>query len=112
MLGVALRSGADLVGGCPYTDPEPGEHIRRIFDLAARFDARVDFHLDFDLEPSESHLPAVIAETVRRRYQGRVSVGHVTKLSATPPEELDALTVALSEAGVAVTALPATDLST
>jgi cytosine deaminase len=110
MLELALRSGADLVGGCPYTDPEPGEHIRRIFDLAARFDARVDFHLDFDLEPSESHLPAVIAETVRRRYQGRVSVGHVTKLSATPPEELDALTVALSEAGVAVTALPATDL--
>ena len=110
MLELALRSGADLVGGCPYTDPEPAEHIRRIFDLAARFDARVDFHLDFDLEPSESHLPTVIAETVRRRYQGRVSVGHVTKLSATPPEELDALTVGLSEAGVAVTALPATDL--
>ena len=110
MLESALRSGADLVGGCPYTDPEPAEHIRRIFDLAARFDARVDFHLDFDLEPSESHLPTVIAETVRRRYQGRVSVGHVTKLSATPPEELDALTVGLSEAGVAVTALPATDL--
>ena len=59
---------------------------------------------------AESHLPTVIAETVRRRYQGRVSVGHVTKLSATPPEELDALTVGLSEAGVAVTALPATDL--
>ena len=110
MLESALRSGADLVGGCPYTDPEPAEHIRRIFDLAARFDARVDFHLDFELEPSESHLPTVIAETVRRRYQGRVSVGHVTKLSATPPEELDALTVGLSEAGVAVTALPATDL--
>ena len=87
MLESALRSGADLVGGCPYTDPEPAEHIRRIFDLAARFDARVDFHLDFELEPSESHLPTVIAETVRRRYQGRVSVGHVTKLSATPPEE-------------------------
>jgi cytosine deaminase len=34
----------------------------------------------------------------------------VTKLSATPPEDLDALTVGLSEAGVAVTALPATDL--
>jgi cytosine/creatinine deaminase len=110
MLESALRSGADLVGGCPYTDPEPAEHIRRIFDLAARFDARVDFHLDFDLEPGESHLPTVIAETVRRGYHGRVSVGHVTKLSAAPPEELDALAVALSEAGVAVTALPATDL--
>jgi cytosine/creatinine deaminase len=111
MLESALKSGADLVGGCSYTDPEPAEHIRRIFDLAARFDAPVDFHLDFDLDPRVSHLPSVIAETMRRGYQGRVSVGHVTELSATPPEERDALALALSESGVAFTALPATDLN-
>ena len=66
--------------------------------------------MDFDLKPGGSHLPSVIAETVRRGYQGRVSVGHVTKLSATLPEERDALALALRDAGVAVTALPATDL--
>ncbi|TBA51349.1 amidohydrolase family protein [Rhizobium ruizarguesonis] len=110
MLEQALKAGADLVGGCPYTDPEPAEHIRRIFDLAVRHDVAVDFHLDFDLDPAGSNLPVVIAETVARRYQGRVSVGHVTKLSALPPEELEPIGRRLAEAGIALTVLPATDL--
>ncbi|MGZ2409086.1 amidohydrolase family protein [Rhizobium ruizarguesonis] len=110
MLEQALKAGADLVGGCPYTDPEPAEHIRRIFDLAVRHDVAVDFHLDFDLDPAGSNLPVVIAETLARRYQGRVSVGHVTKLSALPPEELEPIGRRLAEAGIALTVLPATDL--
>ncbi|MGO6723914.1 amidohydrolase [Rhizobium ruizarguesonis] len=110
MLEQALKAGADLVGGCPYTDPEPAEHIRRIFDLAVRHDVAVDFHLDFDLDPAGSNLPVVITETLARRYQGRVSVGHVTKLSALPPEELEPIGRRLAEAGIALTVLPATDL--
>ncbi|MGO7800561.1 amidohydrolase, partial [Rhizobium ruizarguesonis] len=85
MLEQALKAGADLVGGFPYTDPEPAEHILRIFYLAVRHDVAVDFHLDFDLDPSGSNLPVVIAETLACRYQGRVSVCRVTKLSALPP---------------------------
>ena len=40
----------------PLYGPEPPEHIRRIFDLGA-LHARVDFHLDFDLEPKELTCP-------------------------------------------------------
>ncbi|MDV4163572.1 amidohydrolase family protein [Rhizobium leguminosarum] len=110
MLEQALKAGADLVGGCPYTDPEPTEHIRRIFDIAMRHDVAVDFHLDFDLDPAGSNLPTIIVETVARRYQGRVSVGHVTKLSALPLEELESIGRRLAESGIALTVLPATDL--
>jgi cytosine deaminase len=110
MLEQALISGADLVGGCPYTDPDPSEHIRRIFDLAVRHGVAVDFHLDFDLDPANSNLPAVIAETIARGYQNRVSVGHVTKLSALPPAEMEIIGRRLAEAGIALTVLPATDL--
>ncbi len=110
MLETALKSGADLVGGCPYTDPQPAEHIRRIFDLGERFHVPVDFHLDFHLDPTKSDLPEVIAQTIARRYEGRVSVGHVTNLSVMTPEDLEALGKRLARAGVAVTALPATDL--
>ncbi|MGR9432413.1 amidohydrolase family protein [Rhizobium leguminosarum] len=110
MLEQALKAGADLVGGCPYTDPEPTEHIRRIFDIAMRHDVAVDFHLDFDLDPAGSDLPTIIVETVARRYQGRVSVGHVTKLSALPLEELEPIGRRLAESGIALTVLPATDL--
>jgi cytosine deaminase len=110
MLETALASGADLVGGCPYTDPQSAEHIRRIFDLGERFRVPVDFHLDFHLDPTKSDLPEVIAETMARGYEGRVSVGHVTNLSAMTPEKLEALGKRLAEAGIAVTALPSTDL--
>ncbi len=110
MLDHALANGADLVGGCPYTDRDPAMHIERIFALAEKHKVAVDFHLDFDLDPSQAWLPRVIAETIRRDWGGRVSVGHVTKLSAMPPDHVKSLGVQLVEAGVAVTVLPATDL--
>jgi cytosine deaminase len=110
MLAKALSDGADLVGGCPYTDPDPKTHIHRIFDLAERYGTPVDFHLDFDLDPDGSDLATVMEETTRRGYAGRVSVGHVTKLSARPPEEVEMIGLQLAEAGVAVTVLPSTDL--
>ncbi len=110
MLDRALAGGADLVGGCPYTDSDPTAHIRRIFDLAQRHDVAVDFHLDFDLDPAGALLPQVIAETERRGWSGRVSVGHVTKLSVLPPAEFVAVGRRLADAGIAVTVLPATDL--
>jgi cytosine/creatinine deaminase len=110
MIARALAEGAALVGGCPYTDPDPQAHISRIFDLADKYGTSVDFHLDFDLDPRASNLPFVIAETERRDYGGRVSVGHVTKLSALPPSDVDALGKRLADAGIAVTVLPATDL--
>lgn len=110
MLGEALAAGADLVGGCPYTDPDPETHIRLIFDLAERFDVDVDFHLDFDLNPAGSAIDAVLSETRRRDYGGRVSLGHVTKLSAMPFETVRTIANRLAEAGIAVTVLPATDM--
>lgn len=110
LLIAALEDGADLVGGCSYTDPEPLAHVRRIFDLGERFGVPVDFHVDFNLDPAHADLPAIIAETRRRGYAGRVVCGHVTKLAAWRPEEVDAIALELAEAGVGVVALPATDL--
>lgn len=110
LLEAALACGADLVGGCPYTDTDPAGHVARIFELARRHDVDVDFHLDFDLDPSWSHLPHVIAETERLGWGGRVSIGHVTKLAMQAPEEVAATARRLASAGIALTVLPATDL--
>ncbi|WP_174800921.1 amidohydrolase family protein [Martelella limonii] len=110
MLAEALAKGADQVGGCPYTDHDPAAHVRKIFDLAERFGVNVDFHVDFDLKPEGSNLGVIIAETKKRGYQGRVSVGHVTKLSALAPEACAAALTELAENGIALTVLPATDL--
>jgi cytosine/creatinine deaminase len=110
LLVAACEKGADLIGGCPYADTHPHQHIARIFAIARRFDLDIDFHLDFDLDPSWMHLDEVIRETAAHRYGGRVAVGHVTKLSAVPPQEQAAIARRLAEAGIALTVLPATDL--
>jgi cytosine deaminase len=110
MLDAALTDGADLVGGCPYMDPDPEGHIDRVFKLAVKHDVSVDFHLDFSLDPANTDLPAVIAATERHGWQGRVSIGHVTNLSAMAEADVLALADRLAKAGIALTVLPATDL--
>ena len=110
LLVQALRDGGEVIGGCPYMDSDPVAHLERIFDLAQEFDVDVDLHLDFDLDPSWWHLDEVCRQTERRNYHGRVAIGHATKLSALPPERMQAATAQLARAGVAVTVLPATDL--
>src|ERR1700681_3831015 len=110
LLIAALRDGGDLIGGCPYMDSDPVAQLEKLFDLAQAFDVDVDLHLDFDLDPSWWHLDEVLRQTERRNYQGRVAIGHASKLSALPPREFDAAAVRLARAAVAVTVLPATDL--
>jgi cytosine deaminase len=110
LLETALRDGADLLGGCPYMDSDPNAQIARLFDLAKRFDVDLDLHLDFDLDPSWRHFDEVCRQTERHGYHGRVAIGHATKLSAMPPDELARATRQLASSGVAVTVLPATDL--
>ncbi len=110
LLDAALSDGADLVGGCPYTDPAPDRHVDMIFALASKHDVAADFHLDFSLDPDSTDLPKVIETTLRHGWQGRVSIGHVTNLSAMPPAQVLAIADSLAEAGIAISVLPATDL--
>lgn len=110
LLVAALQDGADLLGGCPYTDTDPAAQIARLFALALRFDVDLDFHLDFDLDPSWMHLDEVCRQTSLHGWGGRVAIGHVTKLSMVPPDVLAAIGPRLADTGVALTVLPATDL--
>jgi cytosine deaminase len=110
LLVEACESGADLIGGCPYTDSDPHGQIARIFDLAKRYGIDVDFHLDFDLDSSWMHLDEVCRQTSKHAMGGRVAIGHVTKLSALDPVALEMVGKKLADAGVAVTVLPSTDL--
>jgi cytosine deaminase len=110
LLWQACENGADLIGGCPYTDTEPTRHIARIFEIARNFDFDIDFHLDFSLDPSKSDLEEVCRQTAAHRYGGRVAVGHVTNLSALTLDRFEQTAQRLANTGVAVTVLPSTDL--
>lgn len=110
LLCEALESGAKVLGGCPYMDSDPEGQIRRLFELARHYDCDLDLHLDFDLNPDGMTVPEVIRCTREYGWQHRVTIGHVTKLSALPPERFRETALALAGAGVQVTALPSTDL--
>ncbi|MCC9624455.1 amidohydrolase family protein [Thalassospira sp. MA62] len=110
LLRQALDDGADLLGGCPYMDTDPNGQILRLFEMARNYDVDLDFHLDFDLDRSWRHLDEVARQTIAFGWQGRVMVGHVTKLSVLPKAELDETIAMMADAGIGLTVLPATDL--
>ena len=106
----AIREGADLIGGVPYIDRDADGHVARIFELARAHDLDIDFHLDFDLDPSWMRLDEVCRRTDRIGWGGRVAIGHATKLSSLPREAFGAAARRLAASGVGVCVLPATDL--
>jgi len=106
----ALAHGARVVGAAPYTDPDPRLQIDRVFRMASDFDVDIDMHLDLGDSPEHMDVEYVCELTARHRYGGRVTIGHVTKMSLVPLERFEAIAARLADSGVAVTVLPATDL--
>jgi cytosine deaminase len=110
LLVEALKRGAKVVGGAPRYDSDHASQIRRIFELAREFDVDIDIHLDVGDTPEAMDIHLVCELTERYRRGGRVVVGHMAKLSTMPPDQVAVLARRLSDIGVAVTVLPATDL--
>ena len=106
----ALKRGATVIGGAPYTDSNPHGQIDRIFELAREFDVDIDMHLDFGEDAEQLDVDYVCDLTEIFDYGGRVTVGHVTKLSTATPAHFKATAKRMADAGVAVTVLPSTDL--
>ena len=110
LLRQAMEMGGDVIGSAPYVDQDPPENIRLVYDLAQKFDCDIDFHLDFLDDNAPLLLPLVIEETLNRNWHNRVCLGHMTKLAGLTPEELTSFIPLLQESGIAILALPATDL--
>ena len=110
LLREAMAMGGNVIGSAPYVDPNPQENIRLIFAIAQEFNCDVDFHLDFLDDNAPLLLPVVIEETIKHNWQYRVCLGHMTKLAGLTPAELATFIPSLKEAGIAILALPATDL--
>lgn len=106
----ALKSGARVVGAAPNYDSDPAAQIRRVFELARDFDVDIDMHLDsgHTAERLDTLLVCDLAE--KYGWQGRVAIGHVTKLASLPVAEVEDVAHRMAEAGVALTVLPSTDL--
>ena len=105
-----LEMGAKVIGAAPNYDVDHPGQIRRVFELARRFDVDVDMHIDSGHDPTSLDTHLVAETTERLRLGGRVAIGHATKLSGLPPAEQKTIARRLADVGVAVTVLPSTDL--
>ena len=107
-----LRRGAAVIGGAPSYDSDRAGQINRVFQLAREFDVDIDIHLDVGPTTDDMDIYLVCDLTEEYGWGGRVAIGHGSKYSNLPPEQLRELGARLAGAGVAVTVLPATDLFT
>jgi cytosine deaminase len=105
-----LKRGAKLVGGAPRYDRDEHGQIRRIFELAREFDVDIDLHLDVGNTPDDLNIYLVQELTDKYKWGGRVTVGHMAKLSLMPPADVAAIATSLANSGIAVTVLPTTDM--
>lgn len=110
LLREGLRRGARVLGAAPYTDSDPRGQIDRIFAIAREHDVDIDMHLDLLDTADGMQVEHVCGKAEEYGWGGRVAVGHVTAMSFLPPDRLGAVAARLAGAGVAVTALPSTDL--
>jgi len=106
----ALRNGATIIGAAPNYDTDRAGQIRRVFEIAVEFDIDIDMHLDSGTNPHDMDVILVCELAEKYRWQGRVAIGHGTKLASATPARFLEVTHRMAEAGVALTVLPATDL--
>jgi cytosine/creatinine deaminase len=106
----ALKSGARVIGAAPNYDSDPAGQIRRVFEIARDFDVDIDMHLDSG--HTADHLDTLLVCELAEKYgwQGRVAIGHVTKLASMPLPDMAGVARRMAQAGVSLTVLPSTDL--
>ncbi len=81
----AMEMGADIVGGMPANENTPDDskkHIEICFDIAEKYDADLDMHVDETDDPFYRTLEILADETIKRNWQGRVTAGHTCALAA------------------------------
>jgi cytosine deaminase len=110
LLREAMRLGCDVVGAIGYQDPDPREHLALAASIAREFGTELDVHIDFG-QPLERSVLSLLAEITRQHgLQGKVLAGHATTLALMSPRQRAFACEELADAGIAICALPRTDL--
>lgn len=104
-----LDAGCHVVGACPYVDDDPAAHIAWAADVARDRGLPLDLHLDFSDDPGDGWVDELLRVVDDRDLHGRVTVGHMTSLSAAPAAAAARRAAGLARTRTALVSLPATD---
>ena len=87
-----------------------GRALARLLQLASRFGALVDLHIDEASEQPGRGLRLLLAELRRHPLEQPLVCSHASSMALLPPAACRRLAETLAEAGVGVVALPTTNL--
>ncbi|MFP6688246.1 MAG: amidohydrolase family protein [Alphaproteobacteria bacterium] len=109
----AMEAGADVVGGMPFNEKHPQDSARHIsiaFEIAKKFDADIDMHVDESDDVGARTLEMLAEQTMEHGWQGRVTAGHTCALAGYPEDYANAVIALVREAEIHMITNPATNL--
>jgi cytosine/creatinine deaminase len=109
----AMEAGADVVGGMPFNEASPADSARHIaiaFEIAKKFDADIDMHVDETDDPNARTLEMLADQTIANGWQGRVTAGHTCALAAYPADYARTVIEKVKRAQIHMITNPATNL--
>lgn len=110
LLRDAMQAGADLVGGVPHLEDGTGREATEILlQVATDFGVGVDLHTDETLDPTALGL-VDLAELKIAGFEHAVTASHCVSLGMQTASEQRRIAELVAEAGIAVIALPHTNL--
>jgi cytosine deaminase len=110
LLDEALALGVDAAGAAPHRDSDSVEATRLAFDAAERYQVAVDLHTDETLDASALGVRDLARMADDRGLGGTVTASHCVSLGVQEPAVQAMIAAELAAAGVAVVALPQTNL--
>ena len=109
-LEAAVEAGADVVGGAPALDPDPERCVDYLLAVASGASRPVDLHVDETLDPASPVLDAFVRAVVDGGFAPRATASHCASLAMRAEQDQHTTAAAVAAAGIAVIALPATNL--
>ena len=110
LLRAAMAAGADLIGGCPHLDRETRAATEVYLELADEHAVGLDLHTDETLDPHVDGLSDLAALVTATGFPHPVTASHCVSMGMKTPDRQRAIAEAVAAAGIAVVALPATNL--
>ena len=113
LMYAAMENGADLVGGIPHHERDMQDAARQIeiiFDIAKKYHAGIDMHVDEDDDPNWQSLELLADKTLQEGYQGRVNASHCCSMAAWDEATFNRIIPKVVAAGVSITTNPLTNL--
>lgn len=100
-----MENGANIVGGIPHAEKDlddAARHIEIAFEIAKKYNADIDMHIDETDDPYWTSLELLAEKTVEEKYQGRVNASHCCAMAAWDDKTLHRILPKVKKADITI----------